>query len=92
MIGSLCWKPFDARFGDLVGQLKFHQEVLKDEIAIHEFQRSHDARVEGVEERRKAADGRETLKLNYNLSSEIRESQLMEACGSSFLSIFAVTS
>jgi hypothetical protein len=32
VIGDLFWKPFDVRFGEILDQMRFHQQVAKDAL------------------------------------------------------------
>ena len=53
------WKPFSARFEDIIEQMKSHREVLHDELKILQLQASKESRQEAAEERRFAANERE---------------------------------
>jgi len=53
------WKPFSARFDDIIEQMKSHREVLLDELKILQLQASKESRREAAEERRFAANERE---------------------------------
>jgi hypothetical protein len=34
IIGDLLWKPFDARFKEILEQMKFHRQTLMDEVKL----------------------------------------------------------
>ena len=41
VVTGLFWKPFDARFEDLLDDLRFHQDLVKSEMLLAEM---HDTR------------------------------------------------
>jgi hypothetical protein len=34
VIGDLLWKPFNARFSDILDRMSFHQNIVRQEISI----------------------------------------------------------
>lgn len=72
VIGELFWKPFESRFQDLLEQLNFHRELVKDEFILAQFQQAEAARREELEERVKAKDARMRINKNLDLSEDTK--------------------
>lgn len=41
ILNSLFWKPFDARFHDILNSMQHHQELLKTELSLYGHQTTH---------------------------------------------------
>lgn len=41
ILNSLFWKPFDARFHDILSSMQHHQELLKTELSLYGHQTTH---------------------------------------------------
>ncbi|KAF2103276.1 hypothetical protein NA57DRAFT_72251 [Rhizodiscina lignyota] len=85
ILANLCWRPFDARFGDILERLKFHQSVVRDELRlmhIHAEVKNWNCVVQEIEsqkvERTKAEATRleqrsQLQNIQQNISSEREE-------------------
>ena len=79
IVGGLLWKPFESRFKELLEQLDFHRELVKDEFLISQFQQAEVARRDEIEERRKAEATRNEMKdLSEATKRDLQDEQRRE--------------
>jgi uncharacterized phage infection (PIP) family protein YhgE len=53
IFNSLFWKPYDARFHDVLESMQHHQELLKMELSMYGHQTTHAKLAEECEELKK---------------------------------------
>lgn len=80
VVVDLFWKPYDARFRDLLDELKFHRQVLRDYLDLAQYQEDvrhqktvSEALKEAAEERLRAAESRFAVKQVQSVSEEMKE-------------------
>lgn len=52
------WRPFDARFQDLLERMAYHRKLVEGELTLVPAQATHDAEKAAVQERALAAEER----------------------------------
>lgn len=79
IVADLFWKPFDARFQDLLQDFAFHEKLLKDELVVAQLQDVRtvmesiaEERLRAAKERLHAADGREEMRRTSVLTEEMK--------------------
>jgi hypothetical protein len=58
VVFSLMWKPFDAFFEEILQELRFHSDLVKEELTLVQLELSITHNQSDVEERRRAAEDR----------------------------------
>lgn len=51
VFGSILWTPFDARFKDLLDEMRYHQKLVKAELILLQAQAANDAESAASQER-----------------------------------------
>lgn len=79
IFASLVWKPFDSRFQDLLEQLSYHRQLLRDEMVLAEYHCAENARLAGeldkfeaAVERQRAAEARDVQDQTRQLTEEMK--------------------
>ena len=58
MAGSLFWKPYNARFDDLLHRLSIHSQIIKDEVLYATYRETVQVQKFIKDENLRAADAR----------------------------------
>lgn len=76
---NLFWKPFDARFRDLLERIKFHRQLVKDETLVTIYENSTltisaqaAEYAEVAKERIRASDARDIINHTSMLTEEMK--------------------
>lgn len=59
IIGDLMWKPFDARFSEMLEQMAYHRNLITEEFRLMSVQATINAEEAAIIERRLAANERQ---------------------------------
>jgi hypothetical protein len=73
VIGQLLWRPFDVRFENFLGRLKFHRQVLQDEQNIIHLKTLVSSIELQAEERKQAEEFSLYSQTYFNLLKSIAE-------------------
>ena len=81
MVTNLFWKPFDARFKDLLERIKFHRQLVKDETLVTIYENSTRTisaqaaeHAKAAKERIRASDARDMINHTSKLAEEMKNS------------------
>jgi len=77
VVADLFWKPFEARFDDLLEKLRFHQDMVKDEMTIATYidmkRKSNEEKRLHAEDRLRAAETQLAAKQIQRENEETRK-------------------
>ena len=86
---SLFWKPFDARFRDLLEKIKFHCQLVKDETLVTIYENSTltisaqaAEYAEAAKDRIRASEVRDVINHTSALTEEMKNSLQQQQRGS----------
>lgn len=88
MIANVIWRPFDATFSDVLGQMDHHRKFVLEELEILQAQRAKDAdraaaleRAHAEKERLRADESRKRTKGLEELAAGTKEALTKEIKG-----------